>query len=361
MTSADTNQLLREHSTLGSVLRDIDTRFILNLDEALLEDPAMIFFKIQKAHWYYCDRHDAAIKSRHLPYISLEKFGRVLVETSALLSRYLPAHKREHLFDDWRDYMRRIPRMGAIVLNPTMDSVLMVTPYGRKHIWQFPRGKLNSEESHEAAAAREVMEECGVDVCHLIKPDRFIERKIDGTVHKLFIAFPLSESVPLATKTKKEIEAIEWIPVRELPGGSDEHRKFFAVSPFVDALRNWIFKQKAVRSDFDDDESFREGEEVPAAKADLVNEDTFGVSSGGWSFEAMIQANRKLGYKSDLDNQTETKSEEQIIKKTVKVPPVKILNRKADVLSISAQTWHPNMDEILAAFDKAWRKGTVIR
>ena len=302
--SSDADRLLKEFPRLVSILQDVDSRFILNLEERYFAQPAMIFFKIQKAHWFYEDKFDTELRARELPHIGLERFGRIMIETSALLSKYISANKRDQYFDEWREYMRRIPRLGAIILNPEMTAVLMVQAYGGKKNWQFPRGKLNSDESHVEAAAREVMEECGVDVSSLLREDRFIERRIDGTLHKLFIAYPLSQSVALSTRTKKEIEAIEWVPVKDLPkpnGSCPAGLKFFAVFPFVDSLRHWI---KTSRSYEDEgDEAFKEGGEVPLVEADRANGDTFdGDGSGGWSFDAMLEANKKLGYKSDFES-----------------------------------------------------------
>jgi 8-oxo-dGTP pyrophosphatase MutT (NUDIX family) len=39
----------------------------------------------------------------------------------------------------------------------------------------FPRGKVNEGESHETAAAREVLEEIGYDCSNLIKANEFIQ------------------------------------------------------------------------------------------------------------------------------------------------------------------------------------------
>ena len=276
-----------------SVIRDIDARFILVLDDDALKDTNAVFFKIQKAHWYYLDQHDTDIRNKVLPYLPIDTFGRMLIDRSALLKSHFAAGSADQHFAAWRAYMRRIPRCGAIILSPAMDKVLMIQPY-RARGWQFPRGKLNAEETHREAAAREVMEECGVDISHLLRDDRFIEKRIDGTLHKLFIAFPMAETVATSIKCKKEISAIKWLGIAELPATPEAGKNFFAVWPFVTPLRKWIRKRTNIS---DNDEAFEEEQEVPASAADAVNVATFGsTDQKGWSFEDMIAANQRLGY-----------------------------------------------------------------
>jgi ADP-ribose pyrophosphatase YjhB (NUDIX family) len=232
--------------------------------------------------------------------MAIDTFGRILIEQSVLLKTQFAGGKTDQHFAAWRAYMRRIPRCGAIILSPAMDKVLMIQPYGAKG-WQFPRGKLNAEETHKEAAAREVMEECGVDVRDLLREDRFIEKRIDGTLHKLFIAFPMAETVATSIKCKKEIAAIKWISISDLPCTAETGRNFFGVWPFVPTLRQWIRKRTTVPDQHEQrDEAFDEEQEVSASAANAVNVATFGANDGGqkgWSFEAMLAANQRLGYK----------------------------------------------------------------
>ena len=71
----------------------------------------------------------------------------------------------------------------------------------------------------------------------------------------------------------------------------------------------------------------------------LLLDDTFGESVTGWSFEAMLAANRKLGYKSEFD------------------PPVSEKSVKSKKPEATLQ-WIPRPAEVLAAFDAAWRSST---
>lgn len=45
---------------------------------------------------------------------------------------------------------------GAIMLNHTMDKVLLVKGWGKSGRWMFPRGKINKDEEQLDCAVREV-------------------------------------------------------------------------------------------------------------------------------------------------------------------------------------------------------------
>ena len=81
--------------------------------------------------------------------------------------------------------------VGAVVLSG--GSVLLVKR-GKPPLsdsWSLPGGRVNEGESLKAAVAREVREECSVDieVFDLIKPYEYIERDADGKVKFHYFVF----------------------------------------------------------------------------------------------------------------------------------------------------------------------------
>ena len=68
-----------------------------------------------------------------------------------------------------------VPTYGVILLNSTLDKVLLVQSYKRKK-WGFPKGKVNENESGEVCAAREAQEEIGFNVDSLLDPDTWLEQ-----------------------------------------------------------------------------------------------------------------------------------------------------------------------------------------
>lgn len=48
-----------------------------------------------------------------------------------------------------------VPTYGAIILDETLENVLLVQGYLAKSGWGFPKGKVNKEEAPHDCAARE--------------------------------------------------------------------------------------------------------------------------------------------------------------------------------------------------------------
>lgn len=310
----------KDYPALRGVVEELDERFIIGLDPKVLTDSKLIFFKIQKAFWYYKDHFERLIKERKIPSMPLELFGQLLIEESQILSRIYPHSDRESNFRDWQEYLRRVPRLGAICLNPAADKVLMIQPYGRnRKCLQFPRGKLHAGEDHARAAAREVWEECGIRIENLMDPDVWFEALIDQTLHKLYVVFPVMEELVPSIQCNKEIEKIVWVPLSDLPGwaskASYDDKGFFGVAPFVSELKAFVKHvkppQKSIptvrilkRPTLPPPDDIIEGKDENDLAADTHNEDTFGESTG-WSFNEMLSANTKLGVVSSSLDQNE--------------------------------------------------------
>lgn len=313
----------RDYPALQEVVEELDERFIIGLEAKVLTDSKLIFFKIQKAFWYYKDHFERLIKDRKIPSMPLDMFGQLLIEESKILSHIYPHNQREQKYREWLEYLRRVPRLGAICLNPSAEKVLMIQPYGRnRKCMQFPRGKLHAGEEHAHAAAREVWEECGIRIENIMDPNLWFEAYIDQTLHKLYVVFPVMEELVPSIQCNKEIEKISWVSVNDLPGWSSkvsyDDRGFFGVAPFVSELKAFvkqINKQSAVilptvkilKRPVPKTAPDEQIEEENDLSADTHNFDTFGgdQSQTGWSFQDMLSANSKLGVVSSSLDQNE--------------------------------------------------------
>jgi 8-oxo-dGTP pyrophosphatase MutT (NUDIX family) len=306
------DRVFKEYPDLRRIIEDIDARFIISLDQKVLMDSKMIFFKIQKAFWYYKDKYEKLIKDRKIPSMPLDLFGQLLIEASQVLSRVYPHELRALKYKEWQDYLRRVPRLGAICLNPTADKVLMIQPFGRnRRCLQFPRGKLHAGEDHARAAAREVWEECGIRIENLMDPSVWFEAHIDQTLHKLYMVFPVMEELVPSIQCNKEIEQVLWVPLASLPGYASvpyDDRQYFGVAPFVPQIKDFLRKQgkPILRIMKRSEDLYEEDKEDP--RADRLNSDTFPDEDPGWSFDDMVRANAKLGVTSTY---SETAFEQQ--------------------------------------------------
>lgn len=346
------DKVYREYPVMREIVADIDERFIIGLDHKVLTDSKMIFFKIQKAFWYYKDKHEKLIKERKIPGMPLDLFGQLLIEESQILSKIYPHNQREAKYREWQDFLRKVPRLGAICLNPTADKVLMIQPFGRnRKCLQFPRGKLHAGEEHATAAAREVWEECGIRIENLMDEGQWYEAHIDQTLHKLYLVFPVMEELVPSINCNKEIEQVLWVPVSSLPGWSNvpfDDRHFFGVAPFVHFIKAFIKRRnlgKPVRilarpSQTAEDDLYEEDKEDPSA--DRSNAETFPDDHNrpGWSFEDMLSANSKLGYQSTYSDAVFEKTYSSTA--GLKPSSTTILDGRKIVEAFKHGWWHPS-------------------
>lgn len=160
------------------------------------------------------------------------------------------------------EYKTRVPVRGAILLNSAMDQALLVKGFKKGASWSFPRGKINKDEPDLDCAVREVYEETGFDLLEagLVErnaPVHSIEVTLKDQQVRLFVFRDVPMSTHFEPKTRKEIGAIQWYNLADLPAyrkkkvagkgqgnGPSSNDKFYMVAPFMAKLRQWILKQR---------------------------------------------------------------------------------------------------------------------
>lgn len=156
----------------------------------------------------------------------------------------------ETILDEWKEYKMAVPTYGAIMLDSTMESVLLVQGFWSKVSWGFPKGKVNEVESPINCAVREVREETGYDIGSLINEEDYIEYVMNGQTICLYIVTGIPLNTKFVPQTRKEIKALQWFSVAGLPAHKKDTtsklslglnpNSFFMVMPFVKPLRRWI-------------------------------------------------------------------------------------------------------------------------
>lgn len=117
----------------------------------------------------------------------------------------LPAGGAESAFINFMSYKTRVPVRGAIILNPTMDKLLLVKGYKKGASWSYPRGKINKDEDDMVCAIREVFEETGFDCEGLAKEEDYVEIVMRDQNLRLYIIPGVSEDTVFECQTRKEI------------------------------------------------------------------------------------------------------------------------------------------------------------
>jgi len=108
---------------------------------------------------------------------------------------------------------------GGIVVNPNKEILWIF----RRGFWDLPKGKLDPNETIEACALREVMEETGVSnlvlgdlimtTTHLYH-DMYLNTEVEKTTYWYKMTTDqLQDGIP---QTEEEIEAIAWVKKEDI-------------------------------------------------------------------------------------------------------------------------------------------------
>lgn len=324
-------------TTLVEWLDDLSVRFLLNLPQSELSSVPRLCFQVEEAQWFYEDFVRPAVAASGatpLPSLPLRQFCLMLFQHCPLLSGYNDA---QHIaaYEEFLAYKVRVPVRGAILLDESMDKVVLVRGWKKGSSWSFPRGKINKDEKDLDCAIREVDEETGYDVRHagLVPDDEKDAKFIDITMReqhmRLFVFRGVPEDTHFEPKTRKEISKIQWYSIKDLPGFKKQKHgqtgdagnanKFYMVAPFLGQLKKWINLQRkndaaqprhtrvtsdglGIQTATEDEGETEEATPEPAPPSDRRSEDLKRLLSigGGNPAPASIQPVQNGGPKNDL-------------------------------------------------------------
>ncbi|KAJ3053442.1 mRNA-decapping enzyme subunit 2 [Rhizophlyctis rosea] len=233
------------------VLDDLQSRFIINIPEEELSSVERICFQIEQAHWFYEDF--VREENPRLPSFSLKHFSARFFRHCPLLHRW--AHDHEKAFTTFMEYKVRVPVCGAIILNEAMDKVLLVKGWKQSSGWGFPKGKINKDEPEAPCAIREVKEETGFDIGPNLHENEYVERTMKEQRIRLYLITGIPEATIFAPQTRKEIGAIKWHKLSDLPGWNKDdygvpregRHRFYMVTAFVSGLRQWLIRYRKAK------------------------------------------------------------------------------------------------------------------
>ena len=109
------------------------------------------------------------------------------------------------VYDSDKAFSRNRRKAGAVIFNPTTDSVLLVQSRG--NLWGFPKGSIEENETIEAAAIREVREETGyeLNIVDLVKMHR-----VNNKVH-YFESYSERHPLHVQKTPGNDVNSLAWI------------------------------------------------------------------------------------------------------------------------------------------------------
>ncbi|XP_061654806.1 m7GpppN-mRNA hydrolase isoform X1 [Phyllopteryx taeniolatus] len=243
----------------SGILDDLCSRFILHIPSEERDNAIRVCFQIELAHWFYLDF--CIPNTPAAPHCGIRDFAKaVFLHCPFLLSHGEDVQK---VLEQWKEYKMGVPTYGAIILDESLESVLLVQGYLAKSGWGFPKGKVNEDEAPHDCAVREVLEETGFDIKNRIGKDMYIEQKITDQLVRLYIIPGVSKDTKFNPKTRKEIRNIEWFSIEKLPCHRNDMtpksklglapNRFFMAIPFIRPLKEWISRLRGEPPDSDED------------------------------------------------------------------------------------------------------------
>lgn len=227
---------------LVDVLDDLVSRFVLNCPEEEKESFERLFFQIESAFWFYDDHYREKYPDQY-PTLNLKQFAEKLFRHCEVLKPY--KERSAELFAKFTDYKGRVPTCGAAILDTTLTKLLLVRSWNGT-TWGFPKGKINKGEADHECAIREVEEEIGLDITHLVDVGQYLEHSYGkGTTMKLFLVCGVDERTHLETRTKKEIGAIVWHSLADLGSeAAKKDRDMFIVQQLLARIKKWAAERR---------------------------------------------------------------------------------------------------------------------
>ncbi|GMT25023.1 hypothetical protein PFISCL1PPCAC_16320, partial [Pristionchus fissidentatus] len=239
------------------VLDNISFRFILNIPDSERLDETRVCFQIELAHWFYIDFYVNQEERADCNNMGMRDFLKQIFSHNDFLKRMF--HRADEILDNWRNYKSTVPTYGGILLDSSLNHVLLVQGfYASKNSWGFPKGKVNESESPRECAVREVREETGFDFGeHSPGGNEFkIQKMVNDTMIRLYVVKDVPMDYKFEPQTRCEIRKMKWFNIWDLPldrmdqvsaskGFQPKH--FYGVVPFVQDLQNYVKREEKRR------------------------------------------------------------------------------------------------------------------
>lgn len=230
---------------------DMFVRFFLNMPPDAISNLSNFSIQLENAFYYFLNVHKGDHKTDLKPNIFLK-----LTES---FFNQVPQLKRIKENNPSVDIVQKLSNLhtrlrdqavscGCICYNHELTHVLIVCHSSMRIMYSFPKGKMNEGESFMETAARETLEETGVDVSPYIT-DKYMftyprPKKSDVVMFHVKDV-PMDLSKKLKSPSPLEISIVEWIPIEKL----GINRNNFAPDPptksyIIPRVKKFVEEQK---------------------------------------------------------------------------------------------------------------------
>ncbi|OHS98103.1 hydrolase, NUDIX family protein [Tritrichomonas foetus] len=223
---------------------DIFVRFFLNTPTNKISDANDFTILLENALYYYLTvyKHD---NNTVLQQKLFEELTGQLFSLIPSFNPYLP-HVKALISAHFKLRDMATP-CGCICYNPEMTHVLVVHHTVNTHFFSFPKGKMEEGESYMTTAARETLEETGVDVSPYINDKymfTFSRQKRSDVVMFHVKNIPMSKH--LQSPSPLEIKLVRWVSIDDV-GNEDNFEPDPPTMKLMAKVREFVSSQNPTR------------------------------------------------------------------------------------------------------------------
>ncbi|KAE9556780.1 hypothetical protein FO519_000186 [Halicephalobus sp. NKZ332] len=240
----------------NNIILSICFKFLEHIPEEYRNDEMRVFFEIEMAHWFYVDHFAGNPEFPQCKPIGFRDFARLMFQSCSYLKPRLNGCQK--LTDNFNNYKQHIPTNGAMLIDKSLEYVLLVQGYfASSNSWGFPKGKVNEGEKSIDCAIREVQEEIGYDISAKVDRKISFSRYNNKALTQLFAVSDVERDFDFKPHLNKEIRKIQWFHISCLPRDRSDFESskmigmkpnnFYNVIPFMQDLLNFVKKEKAKR------------------------------------------------------------------------------------------------------------------
>ncbi|KAH0785663.1 m7GpppN-mRNA hydrolase [Histomonas meleagridis] len=217
---------------------ELFARFFLNAPQEMLSTPLDFCILLENAFYYY---HDYMIHQRASPK-AFKNFAKIFLKKIPEFSNLVP--EIDSLIKIHENHRFSSNAAGCILYNSSLTRVIVVHHAIKPNFFSFPKGKMVEGESYIEVAAREVLEETGIDVSGLINDDlTFTYSREKGSIVHMFHVLGIPDDTKLETPSPLEICKVRWVNIENI-GKEKDYYPDNPTQKMLPQIKSFIASQK---------------------------------------------------------------------------------------------------------------------
>lgn len=230
---------------------DMFVRFFLNMPSECISNLSDFSIQLENAFYYFLAFHMKDIKTdlKSDLYLTLtQKFFNLIPQLKQILNSNDSNDIINKICSTRSKLRDQAIACGCICYNSDLTHVLVVHHSALRKMFSFPKGKMSEGESYMLTAARETLEETGIDVSPYIT-DKYMftySRKKRSDVIMFHVKnVPMDLSKKIVSPSPLEIGLVRWVPIEKIGNEGNGYYPDPATQDYlIPRVREFVKEQK---------------------------------------------------------------------------------------------------------------------